>query len=63
MRVADIGCHFQPLSCLIVGVDTGCVSLEVGVVHDAAVIEVTQTSVITEIVLCSAYGEVVFLSE
>ena len=63
MAVTHVRGHFQPFPCLVVRIDTGRVSLEIGVAHDAAIVEIAHACIVVESVFRSAYGKIVFLTE
>ena len=63
MAVTHVRGHFQPFPCLVVRIDAGRVSLEVGVAHDAAIVEIAHACIVVEPVFRSAYGKIVFLTE
>ena len=63
MGVAHVRGHLHPGLCLVLCVDSGCISVESRIVHDAAVIEIACASVIFQLACGSAHGNVVFLTE
>ena len=63
MGVAHAAGDLHPWLCLIVNVDSGCISLVAGIVYDSSVVEIAYASVIVQPVLRSAYGQIVFLTE
>ena len=63
MGIAHAGADLHPWLCLPVDIDPGGISLIVGIVHDAPVVEESDASVIVQPVPAAAYRQIVFLPE
>ena len=63
MCIAHAACDLHPWLRLVVDIDSGSISLIVGVADDSSVVEVAYASVIVQLVLRSADRQVVFLTE
>ena len=63
MCVAHARAYLHPWLCLPVYVHAGGVSLEIGIVHDASVIEIAHASVVAESVPAAADRQIVLLPE
>ena len=63
MCVAEVSGEFQPFLRLIIRIDAGGVSSEIGIVYNTAVVKIADAAIIAESVLGAACGKIVLLSE